>query len=247
MMDSASPRGLLRALIFDVDGVLLDSPHELAWRAALIDQDAKARFTTAFYQANVAGRSRLDGARATLQALGAVHSNDDVIVYAQAKQRELEVLIREGGVQAFPDALRFVGASLALGLPLAVASASKNADAMLSAVAGTHGGSLASAFSVKVCGRDLRHGKPDPEIFRIAASELDVAYDQCLVIEDATAGIIAARAAGMMALGLARRNDGGALRAAGADLVVTSLDDIDLAALRQGRLRSRLPVSDLPL
>ena len=246
MMKSASPRGLLRALIFDVDGVLLDSPHELAWRTALVDQGAKARFTTAFYQANVAGRSRLDGAHATLQTLSAAHSEDDVINYAAAKQRELEALIRKGGVQAFPDALRFVSASLALGLPLAVASASKNADAMLSAVLGANGESLATAFSVKVCGRDLRHGKPDPEIFLIAANELEVAYDQCLVIEDATAGIRAARAAGMMALGLARRNDGQALRAAGADLVVTSLDEIDLAALRQGRLQPRHPVSDPP-
>lgn len=234
---------MLRALIFDVDGVLLDSPHEQAWREALTGPRAQARFTTAFYQANVAGRSRLDGARTTLEALGLPHSHDQVLAYAEAKQKRLEALIGAGRLIAFPDALRFVDAGLTLGLPMAVASASKNANAMLETVLTTRGETLARAFSVNVCGRDLKHGKPDPEIFRLAGGELGVASNQCLVIEDATAGIIAARAAGMTALGLARRNDGAALRAAGADLVVTSLDEVDLAALQQGQLRPRHPVS----
>ena len=245
VLTPSPPRGSRRALIFDVDGVLLDSPHERAWREALSDPAARTRFTTAFYQAYVAGRSRLDGARATLEALGAPHSNNQVLAYAQAKQKCLQALIAGGGVTAFPDALRFVAASLALGFPMAVASASKNAAAMLEAVRRADGESLASAFSVKVCGRDLEHGKPDPEIFRLAARELDFADEQCVVIEDATAGIIAARSAGMTALGLARHGDGAALRAAGAHLVVTSLDQIDPLALRQGQLHLLHPASDI--
>ena len=68
-----------------------------------------------------------------------------------------------------------------------------------------------------------------PEIFLIAAQELGVAPANCLVVEDAPAGIEAARAGGMMALGIARLGDEALLRAAGADLVVTSLDDVDAA------------------
>ena len=59
-----------RAAIFDVDGVLVASPHERAWREALAGFADPARFTTEFYQARVAGKPRLDGARATLEGLG---------------------------------------------------------------------------------------------------------------------------------------------------------------------------------
>src|ERR1700689_1215456 len=60
----------LTAGIFDVDGVLVASPHERAWREALKGFADPARFTTAMYEAHVAGKPRLSGARAALEALG---------------------------------------------------------------------------------------------------------------------------------------------------------------------------------
>ena len=69
------------------------------------------------------------------------------------------------------------------------------------------GQSLLDVFSANVCGRDLRQGKPNPEIFLLAAAELRVAPAQCLVVEDAPAGIEAARAGRMAALGVARAGD----------------------------------------
>ena len=66
------PAMALSAAIFDVDGVLVASPHERAWREALAGFADPADFTTAFYQANVAGRRRLEGARSALEQLGAV-------------------------------------------------------------------------------------------------------------------------------------------------------------------------------
>ncbi len=98
------------------------------------------------------------------------------------------------------------------------------------------GRDLLGLFQANVCGRDLRAGKPDPEIFQLAAKELHMMPGQCFVAEDAPAGIQAARAGGMAAIGVARLRDAGGLRAAGADLVVTSLDDVPLAALADGRL-----------
>jgi hypothetical protein len=64
----------LTAAIFDVDGVLLASPHERAWREALVGLANPARFTTAMYQAHVAGKPRLPGALAALQALGVANA-----------------------------------------------------------------------------------------------------------------------------------------------------------------------------
>jgi HAD superfamily hydrolase (TIGR01509 family) len=231
--------GSLTAAIFDVDGVLLASPHERAWREALHGLAEPDRFTTAMYQAHVAGKPRLTGARAALEELGVRDAGRQAPAYAERKQTRLEELIRAGSVAAFPDALRFVQAVGALGWPMAVASSSKNANQMMQQIHLDSGQSLLDVFSANVCGRDLRAGKPNPEIFLLAAAELRVPPEHCFVVEDAPAGIEAARAGRMMALGVARLGDADQLRTAGADLVVTSLDEIAIDELVNGRLNRR--------
>jgi HAD superfamily hydrolase (TIGR01509 family) len=243
ILEAARPRPdhltVLRAGIFDVDGVLLASPHERAWREALKGFADPERFTTAMYEAHVGGKPRLDGARAALEALGVPEVERQAVVYAEHKQKRLMELIHAGNVAAFPDAIRFVQAMLAIGWPMAVASSSKNASQMMRQIHLDSGRSLLDVFTANVCGRDLRRGKPDPEIFLLAAAELRVAPSRCFVVEDAPAGIEAAGAGGMVALGVARLNDASELRAAGADLVVTSLDDVAIDALVDGRLSRR--------
>jgi beta-phosphoglucomutase len=101
--------------------------------------------------------------------------------------------------------------------------------------------SLLDVFQVNVSGREVKHGKPDPELFLIAAAELGVSPTRCLVVEDAPAGIQAARAGDMTALGVARLGDADQLRAAGSHLVVETLDEIALVELAQGRLKARTP------
>jgi beta-phosphoglucomutase-like phosphatase (HAD superfamily) len=226
-------RRMPAAGIFDVDGVLLASPHERAWRAALTGLAEPARFTTAIYQAKVAGRPRLDGARAALEALGVPNAAGEAARYAARKQACLEDLIKAGCVTAYPDALRFLGAIRARGWPVAAASSSKNADPMMRLIPFGGDGTLAGAFDADVCGRDLARGKPAPDIFLLAAFELKVAPSRCFVVEDAPAGIQAARAADMMAIGVARHDDAAGLWAAGADLVVASLDDVVVDRLWQ--------------
>jgi beta-phosphoglucomutase-like phosphatase (HAD superfamily) len=76
-------------------------------------------------------------------------------------------------------------------------------------------------------------------IFLTAAEELEVPPQECFVVEDATSGVQAARAGEMAALGVARLDDEELLRSAGADLVVTTLDDVDLGALAGGSLAQR--------
>lgn len=226
--------GPLRAAIFDVDGVLLASPHERAWRDALTGLTDPARFTTAMYQATVAGKPRMSGALAALEALGIADAAGPA--YAERKQTRLEALIAGGHVAAFPDALRFVAAVSALGWPMAAASSSKNANAMLQQIRLGDGRNLLGLFQANVCGRDLQHGKPDPEIFQLAAKELHAMPSDCFVVEDAPAGVEAARAGGMAALGVARLHDQAGLHAAHADMVVTSLDEVRLDELAVGRL-----------
>jgi beta-phosphoglucomutase-like phosphatase (HAD superfamily) len=232
-------RAKLLAAIFDVDGVLVASPHERAWREALAGFADPALFTTEFYQANVAGKRRLDGARATLEGLGVPQAAARVPEYAAKKQALIDRLIAEGDFEAFPDAVRLAAALHEAGLRLALASSSKNVAAMLRRLTLPNGGPLLSIFDKDLSGTDVPRGKPDPALFLLAAKALNVPPAQCLVVEDAPAGIEAARAGGMAGLGIARLNDEALLRAASADLVVTSLDQVDVAAIPDGALRAR--------
>jgi beta-phosphoglucomutase len=229
----------LKAAIFDVDGVLLASPHERAWREALVGFADPSRFTPELYETQVSGKPRMDGALAALVALGVEQPERQAVPYADRKQARLEELVREGQVSAFPDALRFVQSTAELGLPMAVASSSKNANGMMKAAKLPSGQSLYEMFSVNVCGVDLPEGKPNPAIFLLAAQGLGIEPAACFVAEDAPAGVKAAVAGGMSPLGIARNHDESLLQAAGADLVVTSFDEVAIDDLAQGRLCRR--------
>ena len=92
-------------------------------------------------------------------------------------------------------------------------------------------------FEASITGDDVRHGKPDPEVFLLAASRLGVPCDRCVVFEDAPAGIEAARRAGMACVGLASK---GRTREelAAADLVVDALEALS-PELIEGLLGSK--------
>ena len=253
--------------IFDVDGVLVDSPHERAWKDSLrelMDNDwadiaeetswSDERFTSQVYQQVISGKPRMSGALAALEYFKVPDAPQRLETYAATKQAKVIKLIEAGEFKAYPDALRFVLAVRDTGIPVVAASSSKNAGLFLrqirldtfAAEQGLHYGflrpglSLLEFFDVDISGRDFAQGKPHPEIFLTGAAELGVAPEHCFVVEDATSGVQAAKAGGMAALGVARADDEEFLAAANADLVVTSLDDVDIAGLREHQLRRRM-------
>ncbi|MGH3763627.1 MAG: HAD family hydrolase [Pseudonocardiaceae bacterium] len=252
--------------IFDVDGVLVNSPHERAWRDSLrglMENDwadiagqtswSADRFTPQVYQQLLSGKPRMAGALAALEYFGVPDPADRAETYAANKQTMVIKLIEAGEFEAYPDALRFVLAVRDVGIPVAAASSSKNAGLFLrqirldtfAAGQGLHydflrpGLSLLEFFDADISGRDFAQGKPNPEIFLTGAAELGVAPELCFVVEDAASGVQAAKAGAMAALGVARAGDEALLAAQNADLVVTSLDDVDVAGLRARQLRRR--------
>ena len=255
-----------RGAIFDVDGVLVDSPHERAWRESfeemmegdwsdVRDQSTWApdRFTSQVYQEVMSGKPRMEGARAVVDYFEVPDPESRVQAYADRKQAMVVELIEAGEFEAYPDALRFVLAVKDAGIPTAAASSSKNAGLFLRQIRldtfseeqglsydfVTEGLSLLDFFDVDISGRDFPRGKPDPEIFLTGARELEVAPENAFVVEDAVSGVQAAKAGEMSALGLARADDADILAGAGADLVVTTLDDVDVEGLAQGRLTEK--------
>jgi beta-phosphoglucomutase-like phosphatase (HAD superfamily) len=246
-------RAGFRGAIFDVDGVLVDSPHERAWRETLEElmttrwrdirsstEYAPDRFTSRVYQEVVSGRPRLSGARAVLDHFDVPEAGTRAAVYAERKQERVVKLIQAGQFEPFHDALRFVLAVAGRGLRIAAASSSRNAGLMLEQIrVDASDRRLRDLFAADLSGRDLARGKPDPEIFVAASEALGLAPEECFVVEDAAAGVKAARAGAMAALGVARVGDAKLLTAAGADLVVTTLDDVDLDRLTEGELAIR--------
>jgi beta-phosphoglucomutase len=255
------PPPTFQGAIFDVDGVLVDSPHFRAWREALqelMDTEwaelrgqtsySPEKFTEALYQQVIAGRPRLAGALAALEYFRVPDAGRRAPLYAAVKQEYLVTLIEAGEFMAFADAIRFVLAVKAAGIPSAGASSSKNADLLLRQVrlddyVAEKGLTLLDLLDADVSGRNLPRGKPDPMIFLVAAEELPATPARCFVVEDAAVGVQAAKAGGMAALGVARLGDEQAQQAladAGADLVVRTLDEVSRPALAEGRLALKM-------
>jgi beta-phosphoglucomutase-like phosphatase (HAD superfamily) len=245
--------------IFDVDGVLLDTPHARAWRDALAElMDGPWRalasttsyrpgaFTEAVYQEYVAGKPRAAGAAAALDYFH-VYDPDGLLArqYSEVKQAIVERLAAAGDFFAYNDALRFLLNVKASGVRVCAASSSKNADNFLKGISigafcerqelhypFVHANTtLLDLLDANVDGLNVPRGKPDPALFLAAAQALGMAPGQCFVVEDAAVGVQAAKSGGMYGIGVARHQDADQLRAAGAEMVVSSLDAIDVHAL----------------
>ncbi len=183
-----------RAVIFDMDGVLVDSyrAHLESWQALAAEHGRT--FTEAEFAATF-GRTSRD-IIATLWG-GTVAGPDDIRRLDDRK----EALFRERIVRRFPampGARELIDSLRAAGFRLAVGSSGppENVAAVLS-----HLGPP-TLFDAVVNGRDVTRGKPDPQVFLIAAERLGVPPSLCVVVEDAPPGIEAAARAGMASVAL---------------------------------------------
>jgi beta-phosphoglucomutase-like phosphatase (HAD superfamily) len=208
----------MKALVFDLDGVIVNSEplHLEAFRRALAPFGIVLT-DEEYYATYVAYTDR----EAFQRALGG--RPEAVAVGVAEKQRIFWELFRDH-VHAFPDALALIGrVPRDLPLGLATGAMGNEADHALRALGIRH--RFAALVAAEHCGR----GKPDPEPFRLAAERLGVSPRACLAIEDTREGIRAARGAGMVCLAVAHTHPPGAL--AEADVVVGSLDEVELGAL----------------
>jgi HAD superfamily hydrolase (TIGR01509 family) len=211
-----------RAIVFDCDGVLVDSePHSAtAWVAVLGRRGHRAT------AADVADCTGL-GYAATYERLAAV---DPAVVLpdAEALWPEVQAALAESfdrGLTVFPDAADCATDLAFAGVPLAVASSSRRERLDLT----LERSGLGRYFGVTVAGDEVEHGKPAPDVYLLAAQRLGVRPGDCLAVEDTGHGAASAVAAGMRVLGVARRpEETGRLLAAGAALV----DRLDAGVLR---------------
>ena len=208
-----------KAAIFDLDGVIVstDKYHRLGWQR--LAEELGIPFTP-----EQAERTRGVDRMASLRVvLGPDHrySEAEMTELAARKNRYYVELIRQvSPADLLPGTLELLAELEAHGVRMAVGSASKNAPTVLELLG------ISGRFETIVTGHDFTRGKPAPDVFLTAAQRLNVPPENCIVFEDAEAGIQAAHAGGMKAVGVGRGN-----AVAGAELIVTSLAEVRYAAL----------------
>jgi pseudouridine 5'-phosphatase len=182
------------AVIFDLDGVLLDTEPLYTEATQAIVGEFGAIFDWSV-KAEMIGRSDMEGARHLVSALGIPLEPEE---YLRRRKPLLDALFPT--TPAMPGARSFVEALVERRVPLAVATSSQHHQYQLKI--GRH--DWFDLFGAVVCGDDprVRRPKPNPDIFLVAAEALSTAPEDCLVFEDSLAGVEAARAAGMQVVAL---------------------------------------------
>ena len=182
------------ALIFDLDGVLVytDKFHFAAWKK--MGQNHGITVDTSL-DSKLRGVSRMESLSIILNYNELDFPEEKKKTLADEKNGYYNELL--GGLSTddmVAGSLEFVREAREAGHEMAVASSSKNADTVLSALG------IASYFSAVVTGHDISRTKPDPQIFQLAGERLGRGSEECIVFEDAVSGIEAAKAAQMQAV-----------------------------------------------
>ena len=184
----------LKAILFDMDGVLLDS-EEYICRAGIMMFKEKGHEVSPddFLEFTGMGENRYLG--------GVAEKNGIPFELEQDKARTYEIYgeIVAGKLEAFAGVVEFIDKCRSRGLKLAVAS---SADPPKVEINLAEIGIPLSTFGTVVTGLDIEHKKPSPDIFLKAAENLGVDASECLVIEDAISGVAAGKAAGAKVLAL---------------------------------------------
>jgi len=200
-----------RAVLWDMDGTLIDSEefHWISWRNAMASEGiaiTRRRFLASFGQRNDSIIPRWLGAGATPERIERIST---------AKEELYRQLVRTEGITALPGVASWLHRLHEQGWLQAIASAAPraNIEIVLEALSACH------FFQAIVSADDVHKGKPDPEVYLIAASRVGASPHRCIVVEDAVAGVEGARSAGMRSIGVNR--NGNHLPA---DVVVSSLE-----------------------
>lgn len=217
-MKSKGGERMIQAVIFDLDGVLVttDDCHYRAWKR--MSDEEGIEFDRTVNQ-RLRGVSRMESLQIILEKAKKVYTDDEKQAMAARKNDYYVQLILQLGESALlPGALETVKALRKAEIKTAIGSSSRNAPTILERTG------IGDLFDAVADGNQIKRSKPAPDVFLLAAELLDIPADDCLVVEDADAGVEAALNAGMKVLAV-----GAAKNHPGAHLAAESLADIDLA------------------
>ncbi|WP_312150450.1 beta-phosphoglucomutase [Paenibacillus odorifer] len=188
----------MKGAIFDLDGVIVDTAkyHYLAW-ASLADE-LGFKFTEEDNE-RLKGVSRMRSLDILLEVGGLEFEEAEKQAMAEKKNRlYVEYISRLQESELLPGVKEYLTGLRSRGIGIALGSASKNAEFILNKL------NITDLFDAVVDGNKVSLAKPDPEVFLIAAQEIGLQPDECVVFEDAEAGVQAGKAAGMKVVGIGK-------------------------------------------
>jgi len=210
----------LSAVIFDLDGVIVstDEYHYQAWKQ--ISDQENINFDRKINE-RLRGVSRMESLEIILSHSDKNYSENEKSQLAQRKNEiYCELLNKLSPNDILPGVISLLLGLIARNIKVAIGSSSKNTPFILDQIG------LAKNFDAIADGNSIKSSKPDPEVFLLAAKMLGVKPEECAVIEDAKAGIDAAKTAGMMAVGV-----GSAANCVNADMKLNDLTELDIEQL----------------
>ena len=225
---------MLAGVIFDFDGVLVDSEpyHWAAFNEVFPSPDLQ--ITRADYDAHYLGFDDRGAFRARFQHAGRPLTEDALRRLVEEKGRALERLIESQGIQPFPGVVELLGALRREGVPLALCTGATRRDVAVI----LRQLRILDVFDALVTTDDVHLSKPDPASYRLALERLQLVFPeknipagQTLAVEDSLWGIQAARGAGLRVLAVANTYDDAPLRQA--DFVLPALAGVTPERLRQ--------------
>lgn len=188
---------MIKGVIFDLDGVLVstDEMHFEAWKM-LAEELGIDKFTKEDNKRQK-GVSRMESLEVVLSKGGRIYTAAEKEEMAERKNnfyKELLTGLDENAI--LPGAVDCLKMLRSRGILIGIGSVSKNALLILARTG------LMEYVDKVSCGLDITRSKPDPEVFEVAANKLELKHEECLVVEDSLAGIVAGRAAHMKTLGV---------------------------------------------
>lgn len=184
------------AVIFDLDGVIVstDEYHYQGWKKLADDEGIYFDHKINERQRGV---SRMESLEVLLERAEKTYSDQEKVEMAERKNNYYKELLKNlSPADILPGVMEFTNALKDKGVKIAIGSSSKNTPAILKNIG------LSDYFDAVADGNGITHSKPDPEVFLLASKLLGIDPSRCLVVEDADAGIEAAKAGGMKALGV---------------------------------------------
>ena len=187
---------MIRGVIFDLDGVLVttDELHFQSWQR--LTNEEGIPFSRAINE-RLRGISRMESLEIVLEQAPRLYTAEQKQALCDRKNGYYRALLATlTAANLLPGALEMVAELRRRGIRTAVGSSSRNTGAILDKLV------LRGLFDAVVDGNDIYRSKPDPEVFLLAAERIGLPPAECLVIEDAIAGVESARRAGMPVFGI---------------------------------------------
>lgn len=188
---------MIKGVIFDLDGVLVstDELHFEAWKMLAVELGID-KFTREDNKKQK-GVSRMESLEVVLSKGSKIYSQEMKEELAERKNNYYKELLEELDERAIlPGVIECLKMLKSNGILIGIGSVSKNAPLILEKTG------LMKYIDKVSCGLDITKSKPDPEVFEVAANKLGLKYEDCLVVEDSLAGIVAGKAAHMKTLGV---------------------------------------------